>query len=134
AVVALNIDSLDVDGWAPLIIGLVVIATGIALRFWAVRTLGRFFRRTVVVQEGHKVVTGGPYRWVRHPSYTGALISMARVRLAFPNLASSLTCLIVPGLAYIWRIPAEEAALQRGLGEESTRYMASPSRLIPGVW
>src|SRR5690348_13756232 len=61
-------------GWWPLVLGAVVFAAGLALRAWAVKELGRFFKFTVVVQEEHRVVDTGPYRLIRHPSYTGLLL------------------------------------------------------------
>jgi protein-S-isoprenylcysteine O-methyltransferase Ste14 len=127
-------DSLDIGGWAPLIVGVILIAAGIALRLWAILTLGRFFRRIVVIQEGHRVVTEGPYRYVRHPSYSGALLSMLGIGIALGNVVSILICLVVPALGYISRIPTEEAELERGLGEQYRAYCARTARLIPGVW
>ena len=58
--------------------GLAVFAAGLALRAWAVRELGRFFKFTVVVQADHQVVDTGPYRLIRHPSYTGLLMASPR--------------------------------------------------------
>jgi protein-S-isoprenylcysteine O-methyltransferase Ste14 len=127
-------DSLDIGGWAPLIVGVILIAAGIALRLWAILTLGRFFRRIVVIQEGHRVVTEGPYRYVRHPSYSGALLSMLGIGIAIGNVLSILICLVVPALGYISRIPTEEAELERGLGEQYRAYRTRTARLIPGVW
>jgi protein-S-isoprenylcysteine O-methyltransferase Ste14 len=133
-VAAWKVDSLDLGGWAPLVVGVALIAAGIALRLWAILTLGQFFRRIVVIQKGHRVVTEGPYRYVRHPSYTGALLSMLGTGIALGNVLSIAICLIVPALGYIPRIPTEEAELERGLGEEYRRYEARTARLIPGVW
>ena len=62
-------------GWWPVALGVVVFVLGLALRVWAVRELGRFFKFTVVVQADHQVVDTGPYRLIRHPSYTGLLTS-----------------------------------------------------------
>jgi protein-S-isoprenylcysteine O-methyltransferase Ste14 len=61
-------------GWAPAAAGLVVLAAGVALRTWAILTLGRLFKFVVVIQDGHRVVASGPYRLLRHPSYTGGLL------------------------------------------------------------
>ena len=55
----------------PVVTGIILIAAGIGLRAWSIVTLGRFFQYWIKVQPGHRVVTGGPYRFVRHPSYTG---------------------------------------------------------------
>ena len=56
-------------GWASIAAGLAIFVCGVALRMWAIATLGRLFTYDVAIQAGHRVVTSGPYRWVRHPSY-----------------------------------------------------------------
>jgi protein-S-isoprenylcysteine O-methyltransferase len=65
-----------------------LIWVGIALRLWAVATLGRFFRKSVFLQTDHKLVTSGPYRILRHPSYTGSLITMVGSALAVVAVGS----------------------------------------------
>ena len=56
----------------PVVAGLVLIVAGAALRAWSIVTLGRFFQYQIRIQAEHRVVTNGPYRYVRHPSYTGS--------------------------------------------------------------
>ena len=63
-------------------VGLIVMWLGLAIRVWAVAALGRAFRTTVEVDPGQAIVSSGPYRWVRHPSYTGLLLIVAGLRLA----------------------------------------------------
>src|SRR3954463_14059071 len=58
-------------------IGVAVMWAGLAVRVWAIATLGAAFRTTVEVEPGQAVVSSGPYRWVRHPSYTGLLAVVA---------------------------------------------------------
>lgn len=81
---------------------------GAALRYWAILTLGRFFRFEVLVQDEHKVVTGGPYRFVRHPFYTGILLIQLGLGIALGNFLSVLICLSVPILGFLPRIQHEE--------------------------
>ncbi|TMK34849.1 MAG: hypothetical protein E6G58_10735 [Actinobacteria bacterium] len=57
-------------------VGLGIASSGVVLRTWAIVTLGRFFTDDVTIQPGHRVVTAGPYRWVRHPSFTGGLVGL----------------------------------------------------------
>jgi protein-S-isoprenylcysteine O-methyltransferase Ste14 len=107
---------------------------GTLFRQWAIRTLGQYFTRSVRVSADQAVVQDGPYRWVRHPSYTGAVLAAAGVGLALGN-AVSLGCLlaaILPGFAY--RISIEEKALAETLGEPYRAYRARTKRLIPFVW
>src|SRR4051812_15868742 len=60
--------------WIP-IVAVALFATGLAVRWWAIITLGRFFTVDVVIEKDHEVVQRGPFRWVRHPSYTGVLLA-----------------------------------------------------------
>src|SRR5260370_20492831 len=62
-------------GWAPVAAGLVVLAAGVALRTWAILTLGRLFKFVVVIQDGHRVVASVPHPLLRHPPHTGRLVS-----------------------------------------------------------
>jgi len=107
---------------------------GTAVRVWALRVLGGQFRRDVVVTRDQPVVTGGPYRWVRHPSYTGALLIFDGFGLALANALSLLVLVVLPGLAYLRRIRVEEAELESVLGERYLSYARGRARLIPSVW
>ena len=82
------------DKWARpcLAAGVAVTGTGIALRQWAIHALGGYFVGHVVVQPGQTVISTGPYRWLRHPSYTGQWLEMIGVGLATGNLSSIATC------------------------------------------
>jgi protein-S-isoprenylcysteine O-methyltransferase Ste14 len=120
-------------GW-PIITGLVVIWLGLALRAWSVVVLGRSFRTTVEVDAGQAVVSRGPYRWVRHPSYTGLLLTAAGFGLAFSNWPGLILCLVLPEVATLRRIGVEEAELTKVLGDPYRAYQDHTKRLIPGVW
>jgi protein-S-isoprenylcysteine O-methyltransferase Ste14 len=114
-------------------VGVAVMWLGLATRIWAVATLGRTFRTTVEVDPGQAVVSTGPYRWVRHPSYTGLLLIVAGFGLAGGTWISVVMGL-VPLPAIVRRIHVEEAELNRVLGEAYRSYQAGTARLIPGVW
>ena len=131
-----GIASLALPGpaWWPFAVGLVLIWAGLALRWWAVLELGRFFQLTVVVQEDHRVVESGPYRVVRHPSYSGLLLIFVGVGFTLGNWLSVAACLVVPLLGLLVRIRAEEAVLNRELGEPYRAYSARTRRLVPRVW
>ncbi|WP_163507137.1 methyltransferase family protein [Fodinicola acaciae] len=107
---------------------------GIAFRLWAIRTLGRFFRGVVHIQEDHQVVEAGPYRILRHPSYTGLLLAIIGVCLAADNVAVFLVVFLVVVAALLYRIHVEERTLLRELGQPYADYAAQRSRLIPGIW
>jgi protein-S-isoprenylcysteine O-methyltransferase Ste14 len=114
--------------------GLTVMWLGLAIRVWAVAALGRAFRTTVEVDPGQGIVSSGPYRWVRHPSYTGLLLILAGLGLAVGNWLALAACVALPLPAVLWRIHVEEAELTRVLGEPYRAYETRARRLIPGVW
>jgi len=122
------------SGWAWFALGLALVWAGFGLRIWAIATLGRFFRRVVVVQDEHVVVQTGPYRLIRHPAYTGNLVMYAGIGFALVNLLSLAVLIVLPVAGHLPRIRVEEAELTRGLGEPYRRYAAETSRLVPGVW
>ncbi len=71
--------------WAARMAGACVAAPGIALREWAVRTLGDSFTQIVALRTDQALVTGGPYRFVRHPGYAGTLLTLAGLGLTLGN-------------------------------------------------
>src|SRR5262249_54659966 len=83
--------------------GVVVVWLGLAIRVWAVATLGRAFRTTVEVDADQPVVDSGPYRWVRHPSYTGLLLITAGAGLASGSWLRLAICIVLPAPALLWR-------------------------------
>ncbi|MCZ0997394.1 isoprenylcysteine carboxylmethyltransferase family protein [Streptomyces mirabilis] len=113
---------------------LVTAWAGIALRVWAIITLGRFFRGTVHIQQGHEVVSSGPYRWMRHPSYSGMLLAGLALALPLDNAAAWLVFTACALTAVAYRVRVEERMLLNVLGEEYRSYAARTHRLIPGVW
>jgi protein-S-isoprenylcysteine O-methyltransferase Ste14 len=120
-------------GW-PIIAGLVVIWLGLAIRVWAVATLGRAFRTTVEVGSGQAIVTHGPYHRVRHPSYTGLLLIAAGFGLAWGNWPGLAACVLLPAAAMLRRISVEEKELLHVLGTDYSEYQKSTWRLVPGLW
>ncbi len=120
--------------WKWLILGLAVTYAGVGLRYWAILTLGRFFHFVIAIQDGHRVVTSGPYRFVRHPSYTGLMMVQFGIGIALANSLSLVLCLTVPMLGLIPRIRREESTLLGELGAEYAEYAAKTKRLIPRLW
>jgi len=118
----------------PVALGAIAAWSGIALRSWATLTLGRSFRRTVTVTGSQAVVTTGPYRFVRHPSYSGILLAFTGLGAIFANWGSLACLAVIPAIGYIARIRVEEQALERSLGGAYTGYARDRRRLIPGVW
>jgi protein-S-isoprenylcysteine O-methyltransferase Ste14 len=114
--------------------GVIVMWLGLAIRGWAIATLGSAFRTTVEVDPGQAVVSSGPYKRVRHPSYAGLLLILAGFGFAIGNWLAVLICLLLPLPAVLRRITVEEAELTRVLGDPYRRYQTRTRRLIPGLW
>jgi protein-S-isoprenylcysteine O-methyltransferase Ste14 len=129
----LRIPGAHAEGW-PILAGLVVAWLGLGLRIWSIVVLGRSFRTTVEVDAGQDVVTRGPYRWVRHPSYTGLLLIAAGIGLAGGTWPGLAICLVLPAVAIVLRIRVEEAVLTRVLGGPYRAYQNHTKRLLPGLW
>jgi protein-S-isoprenylcysteine O-methyltransferase len=115
-------------------VGISLAVLGIALRVWAVRTLGRFFQVVLVVQPDHHVVAKGPYRVIRHPSYAGPLLAFVGIGLALNHWVSLALCFSLPAAAHVHRIVVEEKMLVAGLGAEYEEYRRKTKRLMPFVW
>lgn len=120
--------------WPIFIVGVAAMASGLVIRAWAVVLLGRFFTNDVRVHPGQTVVDTGPYRWVRHPSYSGLILILIGLGLALDNWAALAIAVVVPTAALVRRIQIEERALLDGLGEPYRRFAADRARLVPGVW
>ena len=112
------------------IAGLVLMLTGMALRWYAVWALGASFTVDVATRPGQPVVESGPYRWIRHPSYTGGLLTLLGVLVCCCNLVSLVAVVFALG-GYAYRIRIEEEALATDLGAPYRDYMRRTKRLIP---
>ncbi|WP_217694299.1 methyltransferase family protein [Haladaptatus litoreus] len=116
-------------------LGITTVLLGVAIRRYAVWTLGRYFSITVTVKSTDDVVDVGPYRWVRHPSYTGGLLSLVGLGIAVGNWLSFLIILLAGIVGYGYRISVEERALRGELGNDYREYATeTPYRLVPKIW
>lgn len=113
---------------------LILIWSGLALRLWAIMTLGAFFRRTVHLQEGHRMITTGPYRIVRNPAYLGTVLSLTGLGLGLDNWLSALVLAIAGLIGFGLRIRVEDAAMTARFGDEHAAYRKRKAALIPFIW
>jgi protein-S-isoprenylcysteine O-methyltransferase Ste14 len=114
--------------------GIVLFVAGLLLRWWAIITLGRFFTVDVAIEKDHELVERGPFRMVRHPSYTGVLLAFVGYALSLRNSAALLVILIPVVAVFIHRINVEEEALSCALGSRYTDYIKRTKRLVPFVY
>ncbi len=115
-------------------VSLAIAWAGIALRWWSFRTLGRYFTFTVMTSANQPVITNGPYRFLRHPSYAGLLLIIAGIGFSYRNWLSIACLIFFPLIGFVYRIRVEEAALSATLGDAYTTYASGRKRLIPFVW
>jgi protein-S-isoprenylcysteine O-methyltransferase Ste14 len=114
-------------------VGVLLFAIGGVLRLWPVFVLGDRFSGLVAIQPHHTLVTAGPYRVIRHPSYLGLMVIALGWSLAFRSAVGvGLTAMLVP--AVLARIAAEERLLQAEFGAEYDAFRARTSRLLPGIY
>jgi protein-S-isoprenylcysteine O-methyltransferase Ste14 len=121
------------QGWPWLMLtGGLGFGAGVALRAWAIRTLGRFYSHSVRTVAEHRVVDTGPYRRLRHPAYSGMLLAHAGVVLAFFSLPALALYLLGLWPAVVLRLLVEERALAALPGYLD--FSRTRKRLIPGLW
>lgn len=115
-------------------IGATVIIFGMLVRFAAILQLGKFFTVDVSIRHGHEIVQKGLYRVIRHPSYTGALLSFIGFGVVQDNWFSFVVIFIPVLLAMLKRIAVEERALIAHFGEAYEAYRKKTWRLIPFLY
>ena len=107
---------------------------GLALRWSAILTLGKSFSSNVAIHSTQKVLKTGPYRWMRHPSYTGLIILFLATGLRTRNWVSFLIVTVPTTAALLYRIHVEEIALRDHFGPEYVEYSRVTKRLMPGIY
>lgn len=122
---ALTMDAVSWAALAAMVLGLIV-------RTWAVATLGRWFTWNVDVQPGQRVVERGPYRFVRHPGYAGALLTYVAVCALFHCWVAAVLAAAALPAAFLRRIAYEEALLRRQLPRYASYARRTPA-LLPAL-
>ena len=124
---------LDNAVW-PVITGLVLIVLGMVLRFIAIGTLGKFFTVDITIQEEQTLLTNGVYKFIRHPSYSGSLLSFLGFGFSQNNWVSLFVIFVPVLLAFLYRIKLEEKMLLEQFGQAYREYKQKTRRLIPGIY
>jgi protein-S-isoprenylcysteine O-methyltransferase Ste14 len=116
------------------IAGLALLAVGFAVGAWAMAA-NRFFSAMIRIQKerGHVVVTGGPYRFVRHPAYAGSLPATLGIPLLLNSWWAFVPAAVIIALTIV-RTAWEDRTLRRGLPGYAKYARTTRFRLIPGVW
>ena len=119
-------------GW--MIAGTLLVVGGILYRQYAVRRLGAYFRTQVTMLDDHRLITDGPYARLRHPTYSGALLTCAGIGVVAGSGVALAAMVGLPLAAFAYRIGVEERALAEHFGADWAAYRARTAALIPGLW
>jgi protein-S-isoprenylcysteine O-methyltransferase Ste14 len=115
-------------------LGLSLLVAGVAIRWTAIYTLGKYFTGTVLIKDDHRLIQTGMYKHLRHPAYTGALIAHLGLGLSFSNWYSLALSVLPYLVAVMYRIHVEEQALSEAFGEHYRDYSKETKRLIPKLY
>jgi protein-S-isoprenylcysteine O-methyltransferase Ste14 len=115
-------------------IGLAMLFGGVFFRNYSIYILGKQFTSKVQIVDSHELVKKGPYRFLRHPSYTGAYIMMLGICVLLQTWAMLLVTTVAVFYAYYKRIEAEEATLVGHFGEKYQLYQSESKRMFPLIW
>ncbi|MGO4533405.1 methyltransferase family protein [Leifsonia sp. 2MCAF36] len=128
------VPSADIGGLPVFVIGAVIGWLGMLLRWWSFATLGRLFTTVVKTSADQPIVDRGPYRCVRHPSYTGLLLACLGFGLMLGNWAGVITSVVLVLAAVVYRLRGEEQALIEARGSAYLDYARGRARLLPFIW
>jgi protein-S-isoprenylcysteine O-methyltransferase Ste14 len=120
------------DGIVPWV-GVLLFALGVALQWWSLRELGYFYTTQLGIQEGHRLITSGPYAIVRHPGYLSSFTIMVGMALSMGSLCVAATTVLSTAVM-VWRIRGEEEMLVEVFGDEYRAYQGRTRKLVPFVY
>jgi protein-S-isoprenylcysteine O-methyltransferase Ste14 len=114
--------------------GLLLVIAAALLRLWTRQALKEMYTGHIQVMVGHHLVQTGPYRWVRHPGYTGFVLLALGISVGYASFIGlvAILALMLPALAY--RMQVEEKLLTQEFGDQYRAYSRGTKRLVPGVW
>jgi len=115
-------------------IGAIMMVSGIGIRIWAIKTLGKHFTATVTLTDDHQVISTGPYKLVRHPSYLGAFMAIVGCPVFLNAFLATLFSFIFMTIAYVIRITVEEKMLSSYFGKSYEKYKRKTKMIIPFIW
>jgi protein-S-isoprenylcysteine O-methyltransferase Ste14 len=114
-------------------VSVALIVAGLAWTVWARNTLGDNWSGRVTVKSGHELVRSGPYRWIRHPIYTGALLALLGSALASVKVSAFLGLTVAIG-ALVYKLRIEERWMLGRFGETYRAYQRASWALVPFIY
>lgn len=127
-----NVAAFD-EGAVVRYFGLALFGLGFIVMNWAEASLGKQFSIQVTLQQGHQLVTGGLYRYLRHPRYVGITVFNVGIALIYRSWLA-LVFVAVLAMVLLWRIHDEEQLMQQAFGAEWESYAKRSWRLMPFVY
>lgn len=115
-------------------IGIVFMISGVLLRGYSIHVLGKFFTLNVQVNSKQKIIQSGPYKYLRHPAYSGSILSLTGTALCFRSLIGVVITIAIIAIIYGYRIAVEEKTLENSFGMIYKEYERNTSRIIPFIW
>lgn len=116
------------------IVFLIIALFGLIFRSWAYISLGKFFTMHLQTKDDQVLIESGPYRYLRHPSYTGAFLTYTFIPLFLTSYKAAIVSAIILFIAFYRRINLEEKMLTEHMGEKYCNFCKKRSRLIPFIW
>lgn len=116
------------------VLGSVMALGGLLLRRWAIHTLGRYFTVDVAVSAGQPVVDAPPYRRIRHPAYSGSILSIVGTAIMLGHWLGVVLVALAVVVSFSYRVRLEERALLQTIGQPYADYMRRTKRFVPFVW
>jgi protein-S-isoprenylcysteine O-methyltransferase Ste14 len=113
--------------WA---VGVLLTVAGLALAFWARYHLGSYWSSQITLKEGHTLVCTGPYKYLRHPIYSGLLLAIVGTALTV-GLYRALLAVVLATLGFWWKARQEDAWLSAAFGEQFEQQRRRTGRLLP---
>lgn len=115
-------------------VGILFMLIGIIIRCLSVWTLRKYFSLSVTIELEHHIVQSGPYKYLRHPAYTGGILTIIGMPISLRSPLAILIVAITVALIYGYRISVEEKALAQNFGKEYHKYSKKTWKIIPWIW
>lgn len=115
-------------------IGILCILSGTILREFSILTLDQYFSFQISIVEDHRVVDSGPYHLIRHPAYTGIILSLLGISLALSSMVAVLVVIVICTIAFGLRIEFEEKLMLEEFGDDYLDYKSRTKKLIPFIY
>ena len=113
--------------------GIVLLTVKMIIKFWAAKSLGKYWSHHVEIRAEHELIKSGPYKYIRHPAYSSAMLDTVGIPLVANAYYTVVFAVILRLIAILLRVKYEEKALVKKFGEEYERYRSETGALFPSL-